>query len=159
MIVILRIFIVISNIGDTFKPSFEYFLYMLWEAVHASAFCIAFALFFKLPYVFMAFHFAPLLVDNRSSSTAIALDLIINVVSVIPFLSSTSNRLLPITALPGGAIVLFTRNFLNAEWLARKQSMYGLIISILSSVVYIVIAYITMYIREDVFNLLDRVCS
>ena len=92
-----------------------------------------------------------------SSALAIASNLVVNIIAVVPFLFSQSKTLLPITVIPGGAIALFTRNSLLFSLDAKKESTWGFIISLVATVVYIVSAYVIMYLREDLMNILDRV--
>ena len=94
------------------------------------------------------------------SVLAVSVALIINTLASLPFMPSVAVKEIAfIGIIPGGAAAAFTTGSLSVDVTEKDIMELCFWYSLLATLVYIVIAYITMYIREDVFNLLDRVCS
>ena len=89
---------------------------------------------------------------------AVAVAIIINAVAALPFLPDMGlNSLVYLAVFPGGATSIITTGSMSVDVQEIEAMNAGLWYSILATVVYIVSAYVIMYLREDFMNILDRV--
>ena len=138
------------SLGTAFHPSFLFFLLLAWESIHASAFYVAFATFFSSP--------SPLLSLLMCSVIASSINVLINFIAAYPFFYDVeTNSPLILTLLPGGAIALFTTQSVESGGKALSLIRQGFIWSVVSVVICTVIAYLVMWFREDLLNVMDRV--
>lgn len=134
------LFIVIMSLGAAFHPSFLFFLLLAWESIHASAFYVAFATFFSSPVI------------------ASSANVLLNIIAAYPFLYGVeSNSPMILTLLPGGAISLFTTQSVKTGGEALSLIRQGFVWSVVSVVICVAIAYLIMWFREDLLNMMDRV--
>ena len=89
---------------------------------------------------------------------AVSIAIIINAVSAIPFLPDMGiDVFVFLSIFPGGATSIFTTGSMSVDVKELSNMNTAMWYSILSTIVYIVMAYVIMYLREDLMNILDRV--
>lgn len=67
------------------------------------------------------------------------------------------NSLIPLTIFPGGAYSLFMMQSLVMRYEALSLILQALSYSVVSTIVYIVICYVVIWLREDLLNVMDHV--
>ena len=148
---IISVIIVLSCIKNVVKPSLLMILLCCWECVHSSAFYVAFSLLFSSPYLSL------ILLTFRT--LAVSISIIINAVAAVPFLYVFQlNSFLVATIFPGGAYSLFLTQSLLLGGNAFSLIVRGLVYSVLSTIIYAIACYVILWLREDVLNVMDRVC-
>ena len=142
--------VVIYCVKDVYTPSLLLILLFLWESIHSSAFYVAFSLFFSSPYLSYT------LIISRT--LAVFLAIVINFLAAAPFhYIFQFNALIPLTIFPGGAYSLFMMQSLVMRHEALSLILQALSYSVISTIVYIAICYVIMWLREDILNVMDHV--
>ena len=67
------------------------------------------------------------------------------------------NSLEFLAVFPGGATAIFTTGSISVDVQELEVMSKALWYTIMATIVYIAIAYIVMYLREDFMNIIDRV--
>ena len=101
-----------------------------------------------------------LLLLSHSRTVAVIVSVLINSVAAVFFLPIVEiNSPLFLTILPGASTALFTTQSIVRGGVADELIRKALIWSLMSTVLYIVIAYVLMWLKEDLLNIMDRVSS
>ena len=83
---------------------------------------------------------------------------VINIIAALPFYSDYDSPFL-FTILPGGSLMLFARYIVKPSVTKRSLCNKALIVSLISTVVYLVLSYLITWITQDLVILIDRVCT
>ena len=83
---------------------------------------------------------------------------VINIIAALPFYSDYDSPFL-FTLLPGGSLMLFAHYITKPSVAKRSLCNRALIVSLISTVVYLVLSYLITWITQDLVILIDRVCT
>lgn len=142
--------IVMYCVKNVYSPSLLLVLLFLWESIHSSAFYVAFSMFFSSPYLINT------LIISRTLAVCLAMIINCGAALVFQYLYQL-NSLIPLTIFPGGAYSLFMMQSLVMRYEALSLILQALSYSVVSTIVYIVICYVVIWLREDLLNVMDHV--
>ena len=99
------------------------------------------------------------LLHSLSSRTlAVFLAILINFLAALPFYPLLQlNSLVPLAIFPGGATSLFMMQSLVMRRKALSLIIQGMWYSVISTLIYITLCYLIVWLREDLLNVMDRV--
>ena len=83
---------------------------------------------------------------------------VINIIAALAFYSDYDSPFL-FTILPGGSLMLFARYITKPSVTKRSLCNRAFIVSLISTVVYLVLSYLITWITQDLVILIDRVCT